>query len=129
MNPTQLVEAFVAAWNRMDFDTVLAMLDEQVVYHNIPMPVLNGRDAVKGFLEAGPRFERIEWRMLSIAGSGNKVLTERVDDFWVSGRKISIPVMGTFEVRDGRITAWRDYFDLPTFQNQLMAALAPPATG
>jgi limonene-1,2-epoxide hydrolase len=27
--------------------------------------------------------------------------------------------MGTFEVRDGRIAAWRDYFDLQTFMNGL----------
>ena len=71
MNPTQLVEAFVAAWNRMDFDTVLAMLDEQVVYHNIPMPVLNGRDAVKGFLEAGPRFDRISGKARQSTASAN----------------------------------------------------------
>ena len=23
-----------------------------------------------------------------------------------------LPVMGTFEVRDGKISAWRDYFDM-----------------
>ena len=28
---------------------------------------------------------------------------------------VSLPVMGTFEVHDGKITAWRDYFDLDQF--------------
>ena len=36
-------------------------------------------------------------------------------------RSIELPVMGTFEVVDGRIAAWRDYFDL----NQFMSQLAP----
>ena len=40
------------------------------------------------------------------------MLTERVDKFLVKGQWIELPVMGTFEVSDGRIRAWRDYFDL-----------------
>jgi limonene-1,2-epoxide hydrolase len=33
---------------------------------------------------------------------------------------IDLPVMGTFEVDgDGRITLWRDYFDMATFTDQL----------
>jgi limonene-1,2-epoxide hydrolase len=27
--------------------------------------------------------------------------------------------MGTFELRDGKIAAWRDYFDLNTYMSQL----------
>ena len=30
------------------------------------------------------------------------------------GGRIELPVMGVFEVRDGRIAVWRDYFDLAT---------------
>jgi limonene-1,2-epoxide hydrolase len=33
--------------------------------------------------------------------------------------------MGTFEVRDGEIVAWRDYFDL----NQFMSQMGPPPEG
>jgi limonene-1,2-epoxide hydrolase len=28
-------------------------------------------------------------------------------------------VMGTFEVRDGKIAAWRDYFDLNQYMQQI----------
>jgi limonene-1,2-epoxide hydrolase len=28
-------------------------------------------------------------------------------------------VMGTFEVRDGKIAAWRDYFDMNQFMDQM----------
>jgi limonene-1,2-epoxide hydrolase len=47
------------------------------------------------------------------------VLTERVDVFEAPGKRIELPVMGAFEVRDGRIAAWRDYFDLQTLVNRL----------
>ena len=40
------------------------------------------------------------------------VLTERIDTFWVGGKQVPLPVMGTFEIRDGKIYAWRDYFDM-----------------
>jgi limonene-1,2-epoxide hydrolase len=29
--------------------------------------------------------------------------------------------MGTFELRDGKIAAWRDYFDLNQYMSQLQA--------
>ena len=29
--------------------------------------------------------------------------------------------MGTFEVADGKITAWRDYFDMNQFMSQMPA--------
>ena len=29
--------------------------------------------------------------------------------------------MGTFEIEDGKIKAWRDYFDLNTYMSQLSA--------
>ena len=35
--------------------------------------------------------------------------------------------MGTFEMRDGKIAKWRDYFDLAEFQNQLAAAMGGSA--
>ena len=30
---------------------------------------------------------------------------------FTDGRNVALPVMGAFEVADGTITAWRDYFD------------------
>ena len=40
------------------------------------------------------------------------MLTERVDEVTANGVMAPVPVMGTFEVRDGRIVQWRDYFDM-----------------
>jgi limonene-1,2-epoxide hydrolase len=35
-----------------------------------------------------------------------------------SGTEVRLPVAGVFEVRDGLITAWRDYYDYPTSRGQ-----------
>ena len=53
--------------------------------------------------------------------AGSLVLTERTDRFGKEGNWIELPVAGVFEVIDGRITLWRDYFDMTTFTDQLTA--------
>ena len=55
----------------------------------------------------------------AIAADGGTVLTERHDVFTFANGEIDLPVMGTFEVADGKITAWRDYFDMNQFMSQM----------
>ena len=51
--------------------------------------------------------------------AGNVVMNERVDHFAMGSKKIDLPVAGVFEIRNGKIAAWRDYFDLATFTKQM----------
>jgi limonene-1,2-epoxide hydrolase len=90
------------------------------VYHNIPMDPLTGPDAIKSFIAgfAGAA-EQIDFRVRNIVADGDVVLTERVDVFVLPNGKVELPVMGTFEVRDGKIAAWRDYFDMKQFMDQM----------
>src|SRR4051794_36415179 len=53
----------------------------------------------------------IDFRVINIAANGPVVMTERVDVFRLPGKSFELQVMGTFEVSDGKIHAWRDYFD------------------
>ena len=48
-------------------------------------------------------------------------MTERVDAFEFGAKRIALPVMGTFEFADGKLSKWRDYFDLREFENQMAA--------
>ena len=63
--------------------------------------------------------ERVEFRVDNIVADGDVVLTERVDYFVMPDKTIELPVMGAFEVRDGKIAHWRDYFDLQQYMSQL----------
>ncbi|MBL8268596.1 limonene-1,2-epoxide hydrolase family protein [Steroidobacter sp.] len=114
-----VVHDFVAAWNSNDMSRVLALMDEDVFYHNIPVAPLVGRRAVSDYLGSKGGFDWINWQLLNIAVDGHKVLTERVDDFSIGGVAVSLPIMGTFEVHDGKIKAWRDYFDMDGYRRQL----------
>jgi limonene-1,2-epoxide hydrolase len=109
----KIVEDFIGAWNRRDVDRIAAFLAADVVYHNIPMATVSGRDRVMAGLAPFIRsWKLIDWRLLHIAAAGDGVvLTERVDVFEGDDRRLSVRVMGAFEIAGGEILAWRDYFD------------------
>ncbi|MGQ0804924.1 MAG: limonene-1,2-epoxide hydrolase family protein [Actinomycetota bacterium] len=119
-SPIEIVRKFCAAWPDNDLDALMAFFTDDAVYHNIPVDPVNGVDAIRstiaGFTQG---VEKIEFRVDNIAADGNVVMTERVDVFHLPGRTIELPVMGTFEVKDGKIAAWRDYFDMQQFMSQM----------
>ena len=55
---------------------------------------------------------------------GDIVMVERLDKTIVAGSPVNLPCFGYFELFDGKITLWRDYFDLTTYTTALTAALA-----
>lgn len=111
MDPEATVLAFVDAWNALDDDRIYPLMAEDIVYHNMPMKPVTGREAVRVHMAGWP-VDACEWIVTNIATRGNVVLTERIDRFVRGEDRITIPVMGAFEVTDGRITHWRDYFDM-----------------
>jgi limonene-1,2-epoxide hydrolase len=120
VEPIELVRRFCAAWSDGDLDRLLEFFADDAVYHNIPVDAVTGKDAIRtmiaGFTQG---MDGIEFRVANIASSGNIVLTERVDVFVQGDKRIELPVMGTFEVANGRIAKWRDYFDLNQFMSQV----------
>jgi limonene-1,2-epoxide hydrolase len=101
-------------------DEIVAYFTDDAVYHNIPVEPAVGPEAIKAvFSMFTTGVDRIEFKILNIVGEGNIVLTERVDVFVMPDVTIELPVMGAFEVRDGKIAKWRDYFDLNQYLSQL----------
>jgi limonene-1,2-epoxide hydrolase len=114
-----LIRRFCAAWEKIDVPAILGFFTDDAVYHNMPIQPIKGKDAIKGVIEQFTTpFDRCPWEIVQIAAAGNVVLTERVDRFIGADKKIELPVMGTFEIRDGKIAAWRDYFDLGAWTKQ-----------
>ncbi|HJR19567.1 MAG TPA: SgcJ/EcaC family oxidoreductase [Actinomycetota bacterium] len=109
-----LVREFCDAWSKRDPDLLTDYFTEDGVYHNMPMQPLEGHDAIRGFLTGFlAAVTSAEFRMLNVTASDTVVMTERVDAFHLAdGKQGAFPVMGIFEVRDGKIAAWRDYFDM-----------------
>lgn len=113
--PMATVEAFLDAFAAMDFDTALAHLADDCEYTNIPLSTARGHQGVRDVLE--PFFAPIhenEFVVLRRADAGPVVFVERLDRHRLDHGWRELPVNSVFEVHDGRITVWRDYFDLMT---------------
>jgi len=117
---TEVVREFCDAWAKGDLDALIEYFADDAVYHNIPVDPVTGKDAIRATIAGFTTgVDQVEFRVLHLAGAGDVVLTERVDVFRMAATTIELPVMGTFEVRDGKIAAWRDYFDLNQFMSQM----------
>lgn len=111
-----VVERFLGRLQEMDVEGAVALCADEVVYQNVPLKPARGRKAVRRQLKAMTRIGTgFEVEMRNIAANGPVVLTERVDVLRRGSFAMDFWVCGTFEVRDGKIVLWRDYFDWPTF--------------
>jgi limonene-1,2-epoxide hydrolase len=116
----KLVLEFCEAWTRCDIDELLGYFTDDAVYHNIPMQPVHGHDQIRNVLQLFvPTSEKIDFETLHIAAAGDVVHTERVDRFVMGDKTIELPVAGVFEIRDGKIAAWRDYFDMAAWTSQM----------
>ena len=121
MTPESVVRDFCRAVERRDVASLVDFFTDDAVYHNIPLAPLTGKDAIASTLTQfiAPA-SLVEFELLGIATAGTTVYTERVDRFVIGAKRVELPVMGAFEITpEGKIRAWRDYFDMQQFTSQL----------
>jgi limonene-1,2-epoxide hydrolase len=95
-------------------DRLLSHMAPDATYHvSAWEPPFTGLDAIRAeLLQQGQPVTDVRIEILSIASSGQTVFTERLDCLTMSGKRAEFHIAGVFEVGDdGKITAWRDYFD------------------
>jgi limonene-1,2-epoxide hydrolase len=114
----KLIQDFVAAWGALDIDRIMEFFSDDAVYINIPMdPPNEGKAAIRTFIESfAGNCSSIEFTVHNQVAAGNLVMNERTDKLAMGGNTIELPVMGVFEIRDGKINSWRDYFDMGAFK-------------
>jgi limonene-1,2-epoxide hydrolase len=124
-SPIDIVRTFCSAWSDDVGTAELAtFFTDDAIYHNIPMAPIAGREAIANniasFIRPGaPGIESMQFHVINIAANGPIVMTERVDVFKLPHKSFELPVMGIFEISDGKIKAWRDYFDMNQFTTRM----------
>jgi limonene-1,2-epoxide hydrolase len=124
-SPIDTVRRFCAAWSdNVSTAELVEFFSEDAIYHNVPLAPIAGRDAIAdniaSFIRPGPPgIEAISLGLVHISADGPVVMTERMDVFTLPDRAFEVPVMGTFEMSNGKIKAWRDYFDSNQFATRL----------
>jgi limonene-1,2-epoxide hydrolase len=112
----QVVRSFVAAWERADVDELLGYFTEDAIWHPMPMQPAEGKPALrKAISEWLDGAAQLGVEIHLQISDGNTVIHERTDRFSLAGQQHASPVCGVFELVDGRIRAWREYFDMSPF--------------
>jgi limonene-1,2-epoxide hydrolase len=128
-----MVARFMAAWGdgtvaEPDLDVILPMFTEDAVWQLwVPGgPILRGRDAIKADIRRQLAFAtHMRCGPTAVASSDRQVFTERLDRFSSNGLQIDHHLVAVFDLSDdGRIAAWREYFDPEDVNRQLKAAAA-----
>jgi limonene-1,2-epoxide hydrolase len=112
LDNARVVETFLYALQDEDFDTVDAAFADTIVWQNVGYATLRGRQRIVKILRSGQGRVGFEVKIHRIAVNGNTVLTERTDAIVIGPLRVQFWVCGVFEVHAGRITLWRDYFDM-----------------
>jgi limonene-1,2-epoxide hydrolase len=111
-DPARVVETFLYALRDKDFDAADAVLDDDLVYENVGYSRVRGRHRTMKLMRGLSRPSAgFDVKFHRVAVDGTAVLTERTDALIFGPLTTHIWVCGVFEVRDGRITLWRDYID------------------
>jgi limonene-1,2-epoxide hydrolase len=111
-----VIRDFVRAWSRLDPEEIAGYFVEDGVYHNMPAGPVRGRERIRAFV-AGfiEDWTATEWDLLTVVSSGDVVVAERLDRTRTNKGDVDLPCCGVFQMRDGKIAVWRDYFDLATY--------------
>lgn len=122
-NPVAIIKAFMDAMAVKDYDKAMPYVAEDCEYTNIPMGTVTGPKGMRDLLEPffAPTIEN-EFRVLRDMVDGSSVVLERLDRHRLADGWVELPVTGIFEVEDGKITLWRDYFDLATIMTKWPSA-------
>ena len=113
------IKRFMDTIGRKDYDAALPYVAENCEYTNSPMGTVTGPQGVRDVLEPffAPTIENeFVWKHTAV--DGDVAFVERVDRHLLEDGWVELPVTGVFRVEDGKITMWRDYFDLATIMNK-----------
>jgi len=110
--PADVVADFLNAMQQAEVETVISLVAEDIVYSNVSLPTIRGKDrfarAARAYYRNHLGFQVVVHR---IAENGSSVLTERTDAITLGPFRMQFWVCGIFDVHDGKVTLWRDYFD------------------
>lgn len=122
-SPIEIVRQFMKLMEPLDYDAALKLVSDTCEYTNPPpLGTVHGPAGIRAVLEPffAPTREN-EFKILRAAADGPVVILERLDRHLFGDKWVELPVTGVFEVHDGRITYWRDYFDAATILSQIPA--------
>jgi limonene-1,2-epoxide hydrolase len=112
-NEKIVIELF-NAWKRLDFAGATSLLTDTFTFQADPSAKpIEGKDAVGKEWQSYLKFmASYDFKIAQMLSSDNVIMIERVERIGTKkGKTIELPIVGVFELTDGKISAWRDYWD------------------
>ncbi|MGH9038346.1 MAG: limonene-1,2-epoxide hydrolase family protein [Acidimicrobiia bacterium] len=115
-----LVESFFKAWEGGTYAELRGAYDDHLaddcLYENSGLPPCPGKAAALALIDGiqvVTDIQSITAEIRGLAAAGDLVFSERVDHHFNSQgvENLTPSICGVMEVRQGKIAAWRDYFD------------------
>ena len=111
----------VSRWDKLSRSDFHDLLTPECEYLNMPLPQMkcSGPDQAYDQLSSfGNGWIMTELDVKHIACEGDIVLIERSERFkrTTDGTVVDLHSMGAFEFENGKMSRWRDYFDLTAIQ-------------
>lgn len=106
-----VVVGMLEALEAKDLDAAVDLLAEDAAWINVSLPTVRGKRRIERFLRSLDGKSHFRVHFHNVAEEGAVVLTERTDALGIGRFEQRFWVYGRFEVRDGKITVWRDSFD------------------
>lgn len=126
MTAEEIVNTFTARITALDFDGAFELVAEDIEYDNVPIGKVTGPDGIRSVFAQldAMGVTAMEWTVHRQVASATTVMNERTDRFDAGAKSAAVAVMGVFEVADGKITLWRDYFDMNAMTETITALTA-----
>ena len=116
----KIVNDFCKSFERKNIEEIMGYFSDDAVYHNMPMEPAKGKDAIRKTINSFlPGSDKISFKILHTASNGNIVFNERIDMFDIGEKRVELPVAGLFEIKGGKVSLWRDYFDMQSYMKQM----------
>ena len=119
-SPLETVLLFLKAMETLNYAEAVKYVADDCEYTNPPpLGTVHGPEGLRGLLEPffAPTIEN-EFLVIRQSHSGSIVFVERLDRHRLADKWVELPVTGVFDVHNGLIKFWRDYFDTSSILSQ-----------
>lgn len=111
-----IVRDFIAAWSRLDPAELASFFCDDGIYYNMPIAPVVGRAQIEAFITRFiASWTTTVWDVVNLVASEDIVIAERLDRTGIGEKAVHLPCCGVFQMENGKIKVWRDYFDMATY--------------
>ncbi len=113
---TEVVRQFINDWSRLDAARLADYFTEDGIYHNMPIEPVQGRENIEQFIAGFMQgWTETHWKIVNLVEQNGVVYCERLDCTKTQSGNVDLPCVGIFHLKAGKISLWRDYFDMGSY--------------